>query len=59
MDTERRKKSELYAQQKQRQKELDESTSRTNKLRDYIETSRKTLAEHKKLKAELETQVGG
>uniref|UniRef100_H2YW08 Structural maintenance of chromosomes protein n=1 Tax=Ciona savignyi TaxID=51511 RepID=H2YW08_CIOSA len=57
LDAERRKKSELWSQQKQKKKELEESSSRVEKLRDYIETSRNTLQEHKKLKVELEQQV--
>ena len=57
LDAERRKKSELWAQQKQKSKELEESTARVEKLRDYIETSKKTLSEHKKLKQDLEKQV--
>uniref|UniRef100_H2YW12 Structural maintenance of chromosomes protein n=1 Tax=Ciona savignyi TaxID=51511 RepID=H2YW12_CIOSA len=56
LDAERRKKSELWSQQKQKKKELEESSSRVEKLRDYIETSRNTLQEHKKLKVELEQQ---
>uniref|UniRef100_H2YW09 Structural maintenance of chromosomes protein n=1 Tax=Ciona savignyi TaxID=51511 RepID=H2YW09_CIOSA len=49
--------NELWSQQKQKKKELEESSSRVEKLRDYIETSRNTLQEHKKLKVELEQQV--
>uniref|UniRef100_H2YW17 SMC hinge domain-containing protein n=1 Tax=Ciona savignyi TaxID=51511 RepID=H2YW17_CIOSA len=49
--------NELWSQQKQKKKELEESSSRVEKLRDYIETSRNTLQEHKKLKVELEQQI--
>uniref|UniRef100_H2YW16 SMC hinge domain-containing protein n=1 Tax=Ciona savignyi TaxID=51511 RepID=H2YW16_CIOSA len=45
LDAERRKKSELWSQQKQKKKELEESSSRVEKLRDYIETSRNTIRE--------------
>nr|CAB3266384.1 structural maintenance of chromosomes protein 1A [Phallusia mammillata] len=57
LDAERRKKSELWSQQRQKQKELEEASARAEKLRDYIETSRKTLQEHKQLKQQLENQV--
>lgn len=57
LDAERRKKSELYAQQKQKTKELEEAKKRTEKLREYIVTSKKTLEDHKKLKLQLERDV--
>ncbi|XP_076824452.1 structural maintenance of chromosomes protein 1A-like isoform X1 [Clavelina lepadiformis] len=57
LDAEKRKRGELVAQKRQKDKELEESTTRVTKLKDYIETSRKTLAEHKKLKEQLEQQV--
>uniref|UniRef100_H2YW14 Structural maintenance of chromosomes protein n=1 Tax=Ciona savignyi TaxID=51511 RepID=H2YW14_CIOSA len=48
--------NELWSQQKQKKKELEESSSRVEKLRDYIETSRNTLQEHKKLKINIELE---
>lgn len=47
----------MWSLQQQKRKELEEATSRVDKLREYIETSRQTLKEHKKLKAELEKEV--
>merc|ERR1719466_577044 len=47
-------KGELEAEKKQKTKEEVEAGRRIEKLEEYISTSRKTLAEHKKLKNTLE-----
>jgi len=57
LDRERRKKGELEAEKKQKTKEEVEAGRRIEKLEEYISTSRKTLAEHKKLKNTLEQDV--
>merc|ERR1719466_332073 len=50
-------KGELEAEKKQKTKEEVEAGRRIEKLEEYISTSRKTLAEHKKLKNTLEQDV--
>lgn len=57
LDNELRKRSDVDAHVRQKENELGESKGRTDKLEEYIRSSKQGIEEHRRLEAELSVEV--